>query len=96
MTLDTIMQALSDVFNTFGSAIFVPVIIIIISLFLRVEGKKALMSGINAGIGLTGFGWLINSYIPIIVPAVTNFVNSTGLDQSEGSEWASTNWTLTL
>ncbi|MBN2045985.1 MAG: hypothetical protein JW757_13265 [Anaerolineales bacterium] len=80
MTIDTMMQGLSDIFNTFGSAIFVPFIIIIISLFLRVEGKKALMSGINAGIGLTGFGWLINSYIPIIVPAVTNFVNSTGLD----------------
>lgn len=80
MNLDAIMQSLSNVFNTFGSAVAVPVIIIIISLFLRVEGKKAVMSGINAGIGLTGFGWLINSYIPIIVPAVTNFVETTGID----------------
>ncbi len=38
------------------------------------------MAGINAGIGLTGFGWLINSYIPIIVPAVNNFVQTTGID----------------
>ena len=80
MNLDTIMQSLSNVFNTFGSAVAVPIIIIIISLFLKVEGKKAVMSGINAGIGLTGFGWLINSYIPIIVPAVNNFVNATGID----------------
>ncbi len=79
MNIDTIMQGLSNIFNTFGSAIFVPFIIIIISLFLKVERKKAVMSGINAGIGLTGFGWLINSYIPIIVPAVTNFVNTTGI-----------------
>ena len=80
MNLDTIMQSLSNVFNTFGSAVAVPIIIIIISLFLKVEGKKAVMSGINAGIGLTGFGWLINSYIPIIVPAVNNFVAATGID----------------
>lgn len=80
MTIDAIMQSLSNVFNTFGSAVFVPFIIIIIALFLKVAPKKAVMSGINAGIGLTGFGWLINSYIPIIVPAVNNFVQTTGID----------------
>ncbi|MCD4672640.1 MAG: hypothetical protein K8R77_08255 [Anaerolineaceae bacterium] len=80
MNLDALMQSLSNVFNTFGSAVFVPFIIVIIALFLRVPGKKAAMAGINAGIGLTGFGWLINSYIPIIVPAVNNFVQTTGID----------------
>jgi galactitol PTS system EIIC component len=80
MNLDAVMQSLSNVFNTFGSAIFVPFIIMIIALFLKVKPKKAVMSGINAGIGLTGFGWLINSYTPIIVPAVNNFVQSTGID----------------
>ena len=80
MNLDALMQSLSDIFNTFGSAVFVPFIIVIIALFLRVPGKKAAMAGINAGIGLTGFGWLINSYIPIIVPAVNNFVQTTGID----------------
>ena len=80
MNLDAVMQSLSNVFNTFGSAIFVPFIIMIIALFLKVKPKKAVMSGINAGIGLTGFGWLINSYVPIIVPAVNNFVETTGID----------------
>lgn len=80
MSIDTFLQAVSNVFNTFGSAIFVPVIIVVISLAFGVEWKKALMSGISAGIGLTGFSWLINQYIPIIVPAVNAFVQTTGID----------------
>lgn len=80
MSLDAILQSLSDVFNTFGSAVFVPVIIFIICLVLGIEVKKAFFSGVNAGIGLIGFGWLINSYMPIIIPAVQNFVKSTGID----------------
>src|SRR5512147_3058814 len=80
MNLDTFLEGLSNVFNTFGSAVFVPVIIFVICLILGVELKKAFFSGLNAGIGLTGFGWLINSYIPIIVPAVQNFVKATGIN----------------
>jgi galactitol PTS system EIIC component len=80
MNLSAFMESLSNIFNTFGSAIFVPVIIFIICLILGVDTKKSFFSALNAGIGLTGFGWLINSYIPIIVPAVNNFVASTGID----------------
>lgn len=80
MNIDSFLQGLSSVFNTFGSAVFVPVIIFVICLILGVELKKAAFSGLYAGIGLTGFGWLINSYIPIIVPAVQNFVKATGIN----------------
>ena len=80
MNLSAYMETLSNIFNTFGSAIFVPVIIFVICLILGVDTKKSFFSALNAGIGLTGFGWLINSYIPIIVPAVNNFVASTGID----------------
>ena len=80
MGIDAFLHGLSDVFNTFGSAVFVPVIIFVICLILGVELKKAFFSGLYAGIGLTGFGWLINSYIPIIVPAVQNFVKATGIN----------------
>jgi len=80
MNLTAFMETLSNIFNTFGSAIFVPVIIFVICLILGVDLKKSFFSGLNAGIGLTGFGWLINSYIPIIVPAVNNFVTATGVD----------------
>ncbi len=79
MNMESILQGLSTIFNTFGSAVFVPVIIFVICLILGVELKKAAFSGLYAGIGLVGFGWLINSYIPIIVPAVQNFVKGTGI-----------------
>jgi len=78
--LDNVMQGLSNVFNTFGSAIFVPVIIFVICLILGVDLKKSFFSALSAGIGLTGFGWLTNSYIPVIVPAVQNLVTVTGID----------------
>lgn len=80
MALTNFMQALSNVFSTFGSAIFVPVIIFVIALILGVDLKKSFFSALNAGIGLTGFSWLTGAYIPIIVPAVNNFVATTGLD----------------
>ena len=80
MNFDTFLQGLSNVFNTFGSAVFVPVILFVICLILGIELKKAAFSGLYAGIGLTGFSWLINSYIPIIVPAVQNFVSATGIN----------------
>jgi galactitol PTS system EIIC component len=80
MNIDSFLQGLSNVFNTFGSAVFVPVIIFVICLILGVELKKSAFSGLYAGIGLTGFGWLVNSYIPIIVPAVQNFVKTTGIN----------------
>ncbi|NLH46121.1 MAG: PTS galactitol transporter subunit IIC [Acholeplasmataceae bacterium] len=80
MNLDTFLQSVSTVFNTFGSAIVVPLIIIVICLAFGVETKKAITAGLNAGIGLVGFGWVINSFSPVIVPAINAFVNSTGLD----------------
>ncbi len=80
MSLISIMEGVSAFFNTFGSAVFVPVMVFIIAIILGVNARKAFFAALNAGIGLTGFAWLINSFIPIIVPAVENFVTSTGID----------------
>jgi PTS system galactitol-specific IIC component len=77
MTLDTFLQGLNTVFNTFGATVFVPVMLFIICLILGTSVKKAFYSGLYAGIGLTGFTWLINEYIPIIVPVVQNMVKVT-------------------
>ncbi len=80
MSLDGFLQGLSNVFNTFGSAVFVPVLIFIICMILGIGARKSFFSALNAGIGLTGFGWLVNEYIPVIVPAVQNFVKVTGIN----------------
>lgn len=73
------LQILKNIFDTFGAAIFVPVILFIIALFLKVPVKKAFNSALSAGIGLTGFTMLISAFIPTIVPTVQRMVDTTGV-----------------
>ena len=74
------LETLKQIFDTFGAAIFVPVVLYIVALFLKVKPKNAFNSALLAGIGLTGFGMLINSYIPLIVPVVKRMVENTGVN----------------
>jgi len=79
MDFTAFFEWLGLIFNTFGSAVFVPIMLFIIAMFLGTGLKKAFFSAVMAGVGLTGFNWLINEYIPIIVPAVQNMVAATGI-----------------
>lgn len=74
------LEILQTVFNAFGAAILVPVIIIIIALILKVPLKKAMMAGLSAGIGLQGFTLVINSFTPIISPVIEGMVKNTGIN----------------
>lgn len=74
------LVTLKAIFDTFGAAIFVPVVLFVISLILKVKVKKAFQVAILAGIGLTGFNMLINAFIPLIVPVVQRMVESTGVN----------------
>ncbi|WP_422444806.1 PTS galactitol transporter subunit IIC [Thermoanaerobacterium sp. DL9XJH110] len=73
------LQAMKNIFDTFGAAIFVPVILYIVALVLKVKPKKAFDLALFAGIGLMGFTMLINAYIPVIVPTVQRMVENTGV-----------------
>lgn len=79
MDFTAFFEWLGLIFSTFGSAVFVPIMLFIIAMFLGTGLKKAFFSAVMAGVGLTGFNWLINEYIPIIVPAVQNMVEVTGI-----------------
>lgn len=72
-------ETLKGIFDTFGPAIFVPVVLFIIALILKVKGKKAFQVAVLAGVGLTGFTMLINSFIPLIMPSVQRMVDATGV-----------------
>lgn len=74
------LDTLQSIFNAFGAPILVPIIIIIIAMLLKVPPKKALMSGLYAGIGLQGFMLVLNSFTPIIAPVIQNMVENTGLN----------------
>lgn len=73
------LQTLKEVFQTFGSPVFVPVIIFIISKLLKVTNKKAFFSALYAGVGLEGFTLLLNAFTPIITPVVKSMVENTGI-----------------
>ncbi|RAL21381.1 PTS galactitol transporter subunit IIC [Thermoflavimicrobium daqui] len=73
------LEKLKMVFDTFGASIFVPLVILIVALSLKVPLKKAIYSSLYAGIGLQGFTLLLNAFIPIISPVVQDMVKSTGI-----------------
>lgn len=74
------LVSLKAIFDTFGAAIFVPVVLFIIALIMKVKAKKAFQVAVLAGIGLTGFNMLTGAFIPLIVPVVQKMVDSTGVN----------------
>lgn len=72
-------QALKAFFDTFGAVVFVPIVIFIIAICMKVKPKKAFMSALSAGVGLEGFSLLIGSYSPIITPIINQLVKDTGI-----------------
>lgn len=72
-------QALKAFFDTFGAVIFVPIVIFIIAICMKVKPKKAFMSALSAGVGLEGFSLVIGSYSPIITPIINQLVKDTGI-----------------
>ena len=73
------LELLSNIMSSFGAAIVVPFIIYIIALIMKVKPKKAFQAGLNAGIGLTGFGMLIGAYTPIVTPVINRMVETSGI-----------------
>lgn len=73
-------EVLKSVFDTFGAPVFVPVVIFIIALFLKVTPKRAFMSALSAGVGLMGFNLVIGAYGPIVTPIINGMVENTGIN----------------
>lgn len=74
------LETLKSVFDTFGSAVFVPVMIFFVAKFLKVKTQKAFLSSLYAGVGLMGFTLILNSYTPIISNVVQKMVDQTGIN----------------
>lgn len=73
------LELLSKIMESFGAAIVVPFVICIIALIMKVKPQKAFQAGLNAGIGLTGFGMLIGAYTPIVTPVINRMVEVSGI-----------------
>ncbi|MDZ7836121.1 MAG: PTS transporter subunit IIC [Alkalibacterium sp.] len=74
------LNAIALVMDAFGAAIVIPVVLFILNLIMKVPGKKAFRSALNAGIGLTGFNLLVGAYTPIVTPVVQRMVATTGVN----------------
>ena len=48
------LQSFMDIFMSLGSSVFIPIIIIILGLILRMKPGKAIISGLTIGIGFIG------------------------------------------
>ena len=74
------LEALQKFFDVFGATIVVPVMILIVSLFLKVSPKRAFFSALRAGVGLTGFGWVISAFTPLVTKYIQQMVDTAGLN----------------
>ena len=74
-----IFAAIKSFFDTFGPAVFVPVVLYVIALCLKVTPKKAFMSALSAGVGLMGFMLIIGAFSPIVNPVIEQMVRDTGI-----------------
>lgn len=73
------LKQISQFFNAFGATVIAPIMIFVIALFLKLKPKKAMMSAFYAGVGLTGFSWIINEFTPIVTKVIRQMVNQTGI-----------------
>ncbi|WP_125765660.1 PTS galactitol transporter subunit IIC [Levilactobacillus mulengensis] len=73
------LEMVNQVFQTFGASVVVPIMIFIVALFLKVRVRTAMMSAFYAGVGLTGFGWIISAFTPVVTKVIKQMVNNTGI-----------------
>lgn len=73
------LEFINHIFQTFGATVVVPIMIFIVALCLRVSLKTAMMSAFYAGVGLTGFSWIISAFTPIVTKIIKQMVNNTGI-----------------
>lgn len=76
------MEFLSSTVNyllSLGAAIFVPIIIIVAGLIVRMKLKDAISSGITLGVAFTGMTMLIGFMTDAITPAAVAMLKHTGI-----------------
>jgi len=74
------METVKLILDLFGATIFVPIVVFILSLCMKVEPNKAFKGALYMGIGLTAFNIIIGALMGSLGPAVTEMVNSSGVN----------------
>lgn len=74
------MATLKLVLDMFGATIIVPVVVFILSLFMKVEAKQAFRGAIFMGIGLAAFNVILAGLMGSLAPVVSEMVKNTGIN----------------
>ncbi|MGG5253643.1 PTS galactitol transporter subunit IIC [Neobacillus sp. SM06] len=74
-----IVQSIFNYILNMGAPVFVPIILIIVGLIVRMKFKDALSSGITLGVAFVGMGLIISFMMGSIGPAAQQFVKNTGI-----------------
>ncbi|MDQ0150133.1 PTS galactitol transporter subunit IIC [Eubacterium multiforme] len=73
------MKAILDYILGLGPAVFLPLIMIILGLCMKMKVKKAITAGLTLGIAFTGMSVILDFMFKSISPAASAFVNNTGI-----------------
>lgn len=74
-----ILKSAVDFFLSLGAPVFVPIIMIIAGLIVRMKIKDAISAGITLGVAFTGMTMLISFMTSAITPAAEAMAKSTGI-----------------
>lgn len=74
--MDVIIKYILDL----GAAVFLPIVMILIALCVKMKPKKAIICGITLGIAFTGMNVILGFMFSSISPAASAFVKSTGIN----------------
>lgn len=73
--MNTIIHYILDL----GAAVFLPVIMILLGLCMKMKPKKAIIAGLTLGIAFTGMNLILEFMFGAISPAASEFVKATGI-----------------
>ncbi len=73
------LSQFNSIFQLLGPTVIVPIIIFIVAICLKVNFKTAFQCGLYAGVGLTGFTWIIAAFTPIVTKVIQQMVSSLGV-----------------
>lgn len=76
------VQTFMKIFMDLGSAVFIPIIIIILGLIVRLKPGKAVISGMTIGIGFIGLNLVTGVLTSTLAPAIKLMVQRYGLSLS--------------
>lgn len=74
------MATLKLILDLFGTVIIVPLVVFILSLFLKVAVKQAFRGAVFMGIGLAAFNMILGGLMGSLAPVVMEMVQNTGIN----------------